>query len=296
MELDYLREFVALAKTCQFQETADQLFMSQSSLSKHIKVIEKELGAELLNRSTRRVELSEFGRAFLPYATQIAEIQRDYTLDLLADIHNQSKKITIGVIPLVTFYKLKGFLSYFYEKYPEYNVEFVEHDCATLRELLRKGECDLIIVIENPNCPDVEFNSVPYSEDTLVAVVPDNHPFAQRDTLSVYDLTVSPLIQLGKVNLSHHIDPYIPSAAFTVSRGSVLMDMVLRGMGIGILTRYAAKHFLAPGVKSIPLTPTTEIHMNMLYPKQKRKNFFATQIVLDYVRSRENEISDKQPE
>ena len=118
MELSYLREFAALAQACRFQETADQLFMSQSSLSKHIKAIEKELGSELLIRSTRSVELSEFGRAFLPYAQKIAQLQEEYTLTLLPDIQEQNRKVTIGIVPLVTFCWVKGFMSHFSQRYP----------------------------------------------------------------------------------------------------------------------------------------------------------------------------------
>ena len=90
MELNYLREFVALAQTCHYQETADRLFISQPSLSKHIKTMEAELGAELFKRTSRRVELSEFGRAFLPYAQRIAAVQEEYTGTLLRELQWKS--------------------------------------------------------------------------------------------------------------------------------------------------------------------------------------------------------------
>ncbi len=283
MELDYLREFVALAQTCQFQETADRLFISQSSLSKHIKAIEKEFGVELLSRSTRRVELSEFGRAFLPYAEQIAQIQREYTLTLLPTVQNHEKKVTMGVIPLVTFYRLNGVVNYFSQKFPDYSIEFVEHDAATLREMLRRGTCDLIVVCEDPEQPDDEFRSTQYTTDNLVAVLPETHVLAGRKALGIDDLAAYPLIQLGKLDLAKYLGPKMPPSSLVVIRTPMMIDMVMRGMGIGILTYHAFLHFKLPGTCCIPLDPPTEIRMNLLYPKQKRKNSMAVQSILEYV-------------
>ena len=72
MDIEILEEFIALAESCSFQETADRLHISQSSLSKHLKKLEAELGAALFDRSTRSVSLNELGMAFLPHARRIA--------------------------------------------------------------------------------------------------------------------------------------------------------------------------------------------------------------------------------
>lgn len=65
MEIKYLSEFVTLAKTKNYMEAADILYISQSSLSKHIQSIERELGVTLFDRSTRRVKLSADGNLLL---------------------------------------------------------------------------------------------------------------------------------------------------------------------------------------------------------------------------------------
>lgn len=289
MELNYLREFVALAQSCQFQETADRLFMSQSSLSKHIKAIEKELGAELLNRSTRRVELSEFGRAFLPYAQQISQLQEDYTLALLPEVRENGRRVTIGVIPLVTFYWLKGFMSQFSLKYPDYSVEFVERGDNQLREMLRRGECDLIIACESPDGADEEFRSAPYARDRLVAVMPDDHPLARHEAVFEKDLVHYPLIHLGSTNMTRHLAPEIQTASYVASRGNMLVEMVLKDMGIGILTYHAFLHFQAPGVCFVDLCPPLRVNLNLLYPKKKRKNAIVVSGILEYMRTKEKD-------
>ena len=78
MELSYIREFVVLAETGNYLEAADALFIAQSSLSRHIKSIELDLGSPLFDRTTRKVVLNGFGQAFLPYAKKMVEIQEEY--------------------------------------------------------------------------------------------------------------------------------------------------------------------------------------------------------------------------
>ena len=78
MELGYLKEFSTLAKTLSFSRTAERFFTTQSTISKHLNSLETELGMTLLKRTNRHVELTEEGRAFLPYAERILQIQYEY--------------------------------------------------------------------------------------------------------------------------------------------------------------------------------------------------------------------------
>ena len=68
MEIDYIREFITLAQVQNYMAAAEESYISQPSLTKHIKAIEMELGVSLFDRTTRKVHLNQFGRTFLPYA------------------------------------------------------------------------------------------------------------------------------------------------------------------------------------------------------------------------------------
>lgn len=71
MNTENLKEFIVLAETKNFWEASERLYMNQSTLSKHIKNLESELGISLFTRTTRRVELTNYGRIFLPYAKSV---------------------------------------------------------------------------------------------------------------------------------------------------------------------------------------------------------------------------------
>lgn len=71
MNTEYLKEFVVLAETKNFWEASDRLYMNQSTLSKHIKSLENELGINLFLRTTRRVELTNYGQTFCLMLNQL---------------------------------------------------------------------------------------------------------------------------------------------------------------------------------------------------------------------------------
>ena len=78
MDISYWKEFSVLAETKNYWAAAEKLFVGQSSLSKHIKTMETQLGGELFMRTSRKVELTELGKLMLPYARQIAQLQTQY--------------------------------------------------------------------------------------------------------------------------------------------------------------------------------------------------------------------------
>lgn len=79
-----MREFLTLSELKNFNSASERLFLSQPTLSRHIKELEDELGVTLFNRSTRRVELTECGQYFLPFAKLIVDAEDEYTVGLAA--------------------------------------------------------------------------------------------------------------------------------------------------------------------------------------------------------------------
>ncbi len=98
MNINYLREFLVLAQTSNFVEAANALYSSQSTLSKHIKNMELELGVRLFDRTSRKFEITKFGELLLPYARQIVELQDKYTTVLQSSLATDQGTVTLGSI------------------------------------------------------------------------------------------------------------------------------------------------------------------------------------------------------
>ena len=118
MEINYLKEFVVLAQTGNFMEAAEMLYVSQSTLSKHIKSIEVELGVSLFDRTTRKVTISKYGQLLLPYAQQIAELQEMYISALRTSLENEQETLTLGRHPRAGAVQYHRYPGQFQEKPP----------------------------------------------------------------------------------------------------------------------------------------------------------------------------------
>ena len=90
MNIKYLEEFLTLADTLNYSEAADKLYISQSTLSKHIIAIENELEFHLFDRDTRHISLSESGKAFYGYAKTIVNTYRNGTESIKKDLVDHS--------------------------------------------------------------------------------------------------------------------------------------------------------------------------------------------------------------
>lgn len=100
MELNQVKEFIALTKTENYLEAAENLFISQSSLTKHIKSLEAELGTTLFDRTTRQVKLNEVGKVFLKYTQQLIDVRYQCNTALINLKDAEEQSLTIGSIKI----------------------------------------------------------------------------------------------------------------------------------------------------------------------------------------------------
>ncbi|MSE05958.1 LysR family transcriptional regulator, partial [Lactobacillus salivarius] len=105
MELQKLKTFIDLAETLNFSKTSENLFISQSSVSKQIKSLEKELGLKLFIRTSKQVVLSAYGEVMLPYAKRIWELNQDMQKAIKNYDEEKANIINIAVLPTITNYK-----------------------------------------------------------------------------------------------------------------------------------------------------------------------------------------------
>lgn len=288
MEISYLREFVELAKTCKFQETAEALFISQSTLSKHIQAIEKELGAELFVRTTRRAELSEIGHAFLPYASQIAQIQQDYIRDLInTDI---TRRIRIGTDFSISTRLIERFVSSYITEHKNIEFEMLTPERNTLRNGLRSGELDLAIVCRDLSDIDSEFFSYPYYSDMLVAIVSSQSPLYNRESVTISEIRKYPIVQHGTINFAQYLDPTIPPSKYKTDRRSLIIQIINESNAIGIAPTNAALSIttadLAKDLHIIKIEPITAVNVDLLCLKTKA-NSALVQSIIENIRSSE---------
>jgi LysR family hca operon transcriptional activator len=246
MELRHLRYFIAVAETGSLTVAAERrLYTSQPSLSRQIRDLEEEVGAELFNRSARGVELTAAGKAFLDHA-RLALSQ----VDAATEAARRASQPTKQVFAL-------GFLT-------GQEMTWLPRAMQVLRDELPK--IDVAFLRAEPGF-DLDYRVV--SREKLIVLMPSDHPLTERDSIRPEDFKGEPFILatnkatvLNKVILRYLRDNAIEvTPEHGVDNLAMAMSLVASTRGLALLPEYA-NNLLPWSVVSRPLegeAPTVDL-------------------------------------
>ncbi|MBQ1544902.1 MAG: LysR family transcriptional regulator [Clostridia bacterium] len=204
MNIEHVAEFAVVADCLNFSKAGELLYISQSSLSKHIMALEKELGQELFVRKHRDLQLTEAGKLFYPYAQQIAAAYQR-SLQTLREFNKaQSNTFDFGLAASGADYLTYPYLADFMERYPQYTIHVVEAEQTTLAEMFRNHELNLFTTAKEGN-PFGDFCFLPARTARIVAALHRDHPLAAKTALDWTDLISEQLILPPKYSLPNNL-------------------------------------------------------------------------------------------
>jgi len=301
MNTDYLKEFIALAETKNFWEAAERLFMNQSTLSKHIKALENDLGVELFRRTTRRVELTNYGYTFLPHANAIVKSELDGITAIQRLKHIENGLLTIGSIPSMPQYNITMSLAKFQHKYPQCTVRITEDDPINLIHYLENESCEVIITredkatFENNFLRNPAIKVIPYMKDNLVAVMPKTHPLAGSSAITLQQLKDELFCFIKEGTLMYSIATnacqqagFVPNVIFTSHRIDSILDIISNQNCVALLMD---KHLEMPhnGPDDpgapwtyVPIVPNISSQISLCYRSDKELSATA-KLFVEYI-------------
>lgn len=197
MTLSQLKYFCEVAKTRHFTAAANNLFVAQSSLSYAIRELETELEAPLfMRRPNKQIDLTEFGRALLPYAEAGIKTLEDGKNEIVSMRNPMRGSVKIGFFFSIAFTIVPYLVQQFARDYSDSQIEMeteVYHNWWDLKDTLLKGQCDLVISAGNivSGC-----QSVPIARHRIVLTVPRNHPLAERESVTLKELEQENLLAI----------------------------------------------------------------------------------------------------
>lgn len=191
-----LRVFLAIAERLHFRSAAEELGMSQPSLSQALATLEDGLGLHLVERSTRSVLVTPAGQQLLPYARAAVG-----AMDAVADAAAGSGgplfgQLRIGVIPTAAPYLLPGLLPALAEHFPDLRPRIVEDQTARLVEGLRSGAIDLAIMAVPTDASGIV--AIPLYTERFALLVPADHELSGAVGVSPDVLVDQPLLLLDE--------------------------------------------------------------------------------------------------
>lgn len=190
--LSQLRAFVAVAEYRHFGTAAVRLSVSQPTLSQALAALEAGLGAQLIERSTRKVLVTAVGQTLLPLAIAALDASDRFVAAAAGD--GSSGPLRIGIIPTIAPYILPSVLPQLRTEMPRHAVHVVEDQTARLLDSLRVGVLDVAIVALPTEANGMV--EIPLYTEPFALVVPKDHELAGRDDLSPQVLGGLPLLLL----------------------------------------------------------------------------------------------------
>ncbi len=190
-----------------FTKAAQNLYISQPSLSARIKKIEEIIGEPLFDRSTTPLQLTEVGKVYIEAAEEITQIEQrveNYINDLAG---LKTGNLAVGASTLFAAYVVPSLITQFNQKFPDVHIQLIEGNTAELEEMLGSNALDF--VIDNYHYDSILYNKELYCEENILLAVPKH--FAINEELGMYQLSYKNIKNKNYLNQKY---PAVPLGRF----------------------------------------------------------------------------------
>ena len=268
MELRHLRYFVAVAEAGSLTVAAERkLHTSQPSLSRQIRDLEDEVGARLLTRRARGIELTPAGRAFLEHARVVLS-QVEAAAEAARRVAHPAKPyFSMGFLTGHELTWMPEALRILHDELPNIDVMISSQYSPLLANALLKGTVDAAFLRRERGVPDLAFRLL--VKEPLVVILPSDHHLAALKAISPRDLAGETFVTVSGTApvLRVVIDNYLKRSGINITPAheadhlAMGMSLIASTRGVGLLPAYA-QNFLPSSVTSRPLkgdTPTIDL-------------------------------------
>lgn len=265
MELRYLEIFCNVVDLKSFSKAAEALFLTQPTISNHIKALEDEVGIQLLDRLGRNVTPTKAGEVLYRYAREIVNLKKN-AMESLNEFRGTVKgKLTIGGSTIPGEYILPEYIARFKKEHTGVTVTLKISDSQGIIDMLMNGEMEMGVVGSMPD--DKRIDSKEFLNDELVLVAATGHFKDIKKEIGVRELKKLPFIireqgsgsrkTLEEDLKKHNINLEDLNIAAEVGSTEAVKQAVKTGIGVSFLSRFAVKD-------ELPGKTLTEITVNGL--------------------------------
>ncbi|MCR8963646.1 LysR family transcriptional regulator [Brevibacillus halotolerans] len=241
MDIKQLHYFVTVSNHLSYSKAAQKLHISQPSLSNAIKNLEQEIGSPLLERNTRKVELTDAGKILYKKSILLLSQMNMLKKEMEEVKLTGSGDLIIGIIESVKHWIPKVIRKY-QDRFPTINIKLIEVlSGKAVKESLRKYDTHLLITNQYINEPDIE--SLPLYDERLVLVLHRDHPLAQkRGSILLEELEREPFIISTEgfqtredILTAFTLEQITPKIKFEIERFETALTLVRENLGITII-------------------------------------------------------------
>lgn len=276
MELRQLRYTVAVARRLSFTQAAADLALAQPALSQQVAALEGELGVRLFDRTSRRVALTDAGRAFVDRAERILGDVAAAREEMTSYAGGLRGRVVVGTYQSFSEYRLPKLLGRFHAEFPGIEIALREGMADDLFPALSSGTIDVFVgnVGETAALVTAEFEHEPLYDDELSIALAAAHPLASRAAVSMHELRDEPWIifrpgsQMTQRLLSTaQAAGFSPRVAFESVDTLTVRALVAEGLGIALFPRTLG-NTPGPNIALVSLAPEKMIRTMSLVTRK----------------------------
>ncbi|WP_173917180.1 LysR family transcriptional regulator [Halobacillus sp. Marseille-Q1614] len=290
MDIRHLKYFIEVARSSSFTRAAENLFVTQPTISKMIKNLEAELGVELFERSRKQLILTDAGRVILDQAQTIDKAFSNLETELDDLLGLQKGHIRIGLPPIMDGEEIIQILGDFHQLYPNITFQLLENGTKKIEEDISADHLDVGITVLPTEVENFHYFS--FMREELKVVMPPNHPLSNRKQLKLEELKDEWFILFNKdFALNDRIREackkagFLPKVISESSQWDFIGKMIAANLGISILP-YSVSMLLKEEVHTVKvIKPMIEWDLAVIWKKNHYLSY-ATKEWLKFMQDR----------
>ncbi|RLQ95411.1 LysR family transcriptional regulator [Falsibacillus albus] len=262
MDIKHLTYFIEVAKQKNFTKASHILHISQPALSKMIKNLEAELDVTLIDRTYKKMELTDAGKVVYEKGVKVVQFMADLDQSLYDVINLKKGTIKIGLPPIIGSLFFPGIMADFRKKYPDVVIKIMEFGAKKVEDSIEEGLID-IGVVPLPVKDDI-FDQIPFLKEGMSVIVHESHPLSKRDFIHLKEVSHENFILFNEDFALHDLiiqacikEGFYPEIVLESSQWDFLVEMVAVNIGITILPNSISEKIDLPAIKIVPLKPAS---------------------------------------
>lgn len=260
MQIDFrhLETFCRVADLKSFSKAADDLFLTQPTVSGHILSLEQSLSLRLFDRTSREVRLTKAGEVFLKYASKILSFRKDL-LNALSEFSQGIKgELSLGASTIPGEYLLPKLMGDFKREHPHFIISLKIADTKEIVQYVLQDNVEFGIIGAKLNHPSLHYEK--YEEDEIIVVAPSDHPLTRKKKVNLEELLKEPwIIREEGSGTQMAIEKALRKKGKSLKQFNVVMEMgstssvkegVKAKLGLTFISRRATEEELNQGFLS----------------------------------------------
>ncbi|MBM7563522.1 selenium metabolism-associated LysR family transcriptional regulator [Paenibacillus sacheonensis] len=257
-----LHIFYTVAERGSFSAAAQALHMTQPAVTMQVQSLEDYFGSKLLQRSTKRIELTEAGRALMPFAQRSIDLIRDTDLHMSKFTKQLKGRLQLGASLTIGEYILPRLLGPFGQEFPHIAISMKVMNTAQIMEEIVNHQLNFGLIEAPVNHPDMHMEAV--LSDELKLIVGKSHPLAGRTEVELEEVMQYPIVLREQGSGTRLVmEEQLRAKKMDIADLKIVMELgstgavksaVEAGLGISFVSASSVKHEVALGlIQTIPI-------------------------------------------